>query len=147
MIVFMKPWSYTLRATLSMIFRYMFPIYVCFQTKVMFPICRICFQSNSYVSNIRFLFPISNACFQYTFFVSKCKWCFQTTMFPMYVSNIHRATYSNESENVRWLFLAEADATEIFGISPLLEVLCSTIKLRTILSISQQRLYIGTQMW
>ena len=41
-------------------------VYVCFQTKVMFPICRIFFQSNWYVSF-----------FQY----------------PMYDSNIHRAVY------------------------------------------------------
>ena len=49
-----------------------------------FPICRICFQSNSYVSYIHFLF-------------AKCKLCFQPTMFPMYVSNIHRAKVSNDS--------------------------------------------------
>ena len=37
------------------------------------------------------MFRIYNFCFQYPIHVSKCKWCFQTTMFPMYVSNIHRA--------------------------------------------------------
>ena len=62
---------------------------MCFLTKVMFQISRICFKSNSYVSNIHIMFPISDVCFQYTFFVSKCKWCFQTTTFPRYVSNIH----------------------------------------------------------
>ena len=75
------------------IFRYMFPIYVCFQTKIMFPIYRICFQTLLHVSNILFLFPISDVCFQYTFYVSKRKRCFQTTMFPMYVSNIHGAAF------------------------------------------------------
>ena len=76
---------------------YMFPIDVCFQTKVIFLISRLCFQSNSYVSNIHIMFPKSNVCLQYTFFISKCKWCFQTTMFPMYYSNIHRAVQcSNE---------------------------------------------------
>ena len=74
-----------------MTFRYMFPIYVCFQSNMMFPISNFCFQTLFHVSNIQFLFPISDVCFQYTFFVSKRKWCFQTTMFPMYVSNIHRA--------------------------------------------------------
>ena len=52
-----------------MMFRYRFPRYVCFQTRVMFPICRICLQSNSYVSNILSNIP----CFQY----------------PMHVSTIH----------------------------------------------------------
>ena len=68
-------------------------IRLCFQTKMMFPISRICFQTLFYVSNILFLFLISDVCFQYTFFVSKRKWCFQTTMFPMYVSNIHGARF------------------------------------------------------
>ena len=75
------------------IFHYMFPIYVCFQTKIMFPIYRICFQTLLHVSNILFLFPISDVCFQYTFYVSKRQRCFQTTMFPMYVSNIHGAAF------------------------------------------------------
>ena len=70
---------------------FLFPIYIRFQTKVMFPMYRLCFQSNSYVSNIQIMFPISYVCFQYTVYVSKRKWCFQTTMFPMYVSNIHGA--------------------------------------------------------
>ena len=70
---------------------FLFPIYIRFQTKVMFPMYRLCFQSNSYVSNIQIMFPISDVCFQYTVYVSKRKWCFQTTMFPMYVSNIHEA--------------------------------------------------------
>ena len=79
---------------------FLFPIYIRFQTKVMFPMYRLCFQSNSYVSNIQIMFPISYVCFQYTVYVSKCKWCFQTTMFPncmfpiyiqiMNVSNIQR---------------------------------------------------------
>ena len=37
------------------------------------------------------MFPISNFGFQYPIHVSNFKWCFQTTMFPMYVSNIYRA--------------------------------------------------------
>ena len=43
----------------------------------MFPMYRLCFQSNSYVSNIQIMFPISYVCFQYTVYVSKRKWCFQ----------------------------------------------------------------------
>ena len=57
----------------------------------MFPISDVCFQYTNYVSKRLFMFPISNLCFQYPMYVSKWKWCFQTTMFPMYVSNIHRA--------------------------------------------------------
>ena len=53
----------------------------------MFRICRIGFQSNSYVSNMileywQYQMYVSNI----LIFVSKCRWCFQTTMFPMYVS-------------------------------------------------------------
>ena len=48
----------------------------------------------------RLMFPISNVCFQYTFFVSNRQWCFQTTMFPMYVSNIHGA-YKSETGSGR----------------------------------------------
>ena len=54
-----------------------------------------CFQYTGYVSKRLFMFPISNFCFQYPIHVSKWKWCFQTIMFPMYVSNIHRAKYYN----------------------------------------------------
>ena len=70
MIIYLNSWLYTSRATLSMVFRYMFPIYMCPQTKVMFQISRICFQYPMYVSNTHFLFPnandVSNVCFQCT---------------------------------------------------------------------------------
>ena len=59
----------------------------------MFPMYKLCFQSNSYVSNIQIMFPISDVCFQYTDYVSKrlfmfpiSNFCFQ---YPMHVSNIH----------------------------------------------------------
>ena len=79
---------------------FLFPIYIRFQTKVMFPMYRLCFQSNSYVSNIQIMFPISYVCFKYTVYVSKRKWCFQTTMFPMYVSNKHGADISHSEWNL-----------------------------------------------
>ena len=41
-----------------------------------------CFQSHNHVFNLRILFPIY-------FDVSNLFWCFQSTMFPMYVSNLH----------------------------------------------------------
>ena len=73
----------------------LFPI-----SKSLFPISEVCFQYTNYVSKRLFMFPISNLCFQYPIHVSKWKWCFQTTMFPIYVSNIHRAV-KNTSGTVK----------------------------------------------
>ena len=67
----------------------MFPISKTrFQT-TMFPMYFFCFQYIFDVSNVRFLFPISFWCFQCTFFVSNRFQCFQSTMFPIDVSNLH----------------------------------------------------------
>ena len=50
-----------------------------------------CFKYKTYISNLQVRFPNAFLCFKYPIHLSKCKWCSQTTMFPMYVSNIHRA--------------------------------------------------------
>ena len=87
--------QYTLRATPQIMFRYMFPIYVCFQTKVMFPMLpssKTCLNKSPHfekkssknpprygrspVSNIHFLLQNAND-------VSE-RQCFQC-MFPIYI--------------------------------------------------------------
>ena len=77
--VYFQPGPYILRVTR-----------LCFQMHY-FQYTIPCFQYTGYVSKRLFMFPISNFCFQYPTHVSKSELCFQTTMFPMYVSNIHGA--------------------------------------------------------
>ena len=80
--------SITLMRIIFMFPNALFPIY-----NFMFPIWNVCFQYTDYVSKRLLTFPMSDFCFQYPIYVSKWKWCFQTKMFPMYVSNIHGALF------------------------------------------------------
>ena len=72
---------------------FMFPIYFyvsnlhCFQC--MFPIYILPFQSAFFVSNLITMFPMYFFCFQSNFHVSNLFLCFQSALFPMYVSNPH----------------------------------------------------------
>ena len=56
-----------------------FIVVLCFQMQC-FQYITLCFQYNTYVSNIQFLFPISYVCFQYPIFVSNI-----LCMFPIYI--------------------------------------------------------------
>ena len=74
--------------SISMFPKALFPIYY-----FMLPILNVCFQYTGYVSKRLLMFPKSNLCSQYPIHVSKCELCFQTTIFQMYVSNIHWAVF------------------------------------------------------
>ena len=68
----------------------------------MFPISNDCFKTTFFVSKLHFLFPIAFHCFQIMLLISilssmlsmysscsKQFLCFQSTLFPMVVSNLH----------------------------------------------------------
>ena len=78
----------------------LFPIDECFRSKkivsnvlILFPIQFLCFQSKLLVSNLKRLFPMSFFCFQsqkiVSFFCFQSFLCFQSNLFPIYVSNLH----------------------------------------------------------
>ena len=68
----------------------MFPMYFYVSNlQFPFPILFLCFQSTFFVSSLIFMFPMYLFCFQTTCNVSNLFRCFQSTMFPIHVSNPH----------------------------------------------------------